>query len=322
MLKLVVGFIAYLSFASGNKISNCRFAKDYKCSDFFDADKVDSYLSNVMKAESRFAQFGVSIDPLTGYTYDGHPLTYADGSLYGTPHLFSAPSKESIHVAVLALAVSGNKHALEFTGGMEGAISMLELKMKGYLAFNSSYPAFGCFTPWVGFNLTRGTFDPIDSWSNPYKVPGLDNGEWFWALYGVAVALQHTGAYPQLTNQYWDFVQCQKDNAKNIFYRGNGEVSAVVYIQNPFDASQLTNTSNYVHADGYLNDPYEGETMTLLLYLYSLSDSSDRQLLWTKKRGLFKSVDYTTGAKQTVTSQVCIYTCVICAIYYLFYLCV
>jgi hypothetical protein len=123
---------------------SCRFALEYVCDDFVSNPlNIDEYLNQVMKWEGNFAQPGVGYDSLSGYTYDGHPLNYSSGGLYGEPHLFSAPSKESIHVSILALAISGNKYALAFAGGLEKAISVLELKMKGYTDFNSAYPGFG-----------------------------------------------------------------------------------------------------------------------------------------------------------------------------------
>lgn len=248
---------------------------------------------NVAHWEGMFAKPGIGYDAKSGYTYDGHPLNYSDGSLYGEPHLFSAPSKESIHVAILALAISGNKYALEFAGGFDEAIKMLELKYRGYDAFNKEFPGYGCWTPWVGFNTTTGTFSPLESWSVPYyKVPGLDNGEWFWSLYAVTLALESLGdKFSSLASKYRSIVECQKSTAKMIYYRGNGDVSATVYILN---ASASPSPSNYKHCDGYLNDPYEGETMTQLLYLYAIwtDDEAGRELLWIKKRALFERVDY------------------------------
>lgn len=118
----------------------------------------------------------------------------------------------------------------------------------------------------MGFN-TNGTFTPLESWSTPYyKVPGLDNGEWFWALYAVANALEtaphQSPRVSALATRYRAYVNCQKANAKTIFYRGNGDTSAVVNIMNAFQAPTL---DNYKEESGYLNDPYEGETMTQLM---------------------------------------------------------
>lgn len=230
-----------------------------------------------------------------GYTYDGHPLNYADGALFGEPHLFSAPSKESIHLGLLALAVAGNIHALTFVGGKDAALALLELKMKGYMQFNTSFPGLGCFHPWI-MNSNDGTFSPVSpGWTEPYyKLPGLDNGEIFWSLYAVAAALEAT-PHKALASQYRSFVNCQKENAKTIFYRGEGKVSATVYILDPFSAPHV---NNYKHADGYLNDPFEGETMTQLLYLFSdWKSPEERDLLWLDKRGLFSAINFTIPAE-------------------------
>lgn len=279
--------------SSFEKIPSCRFAKNFKCSDFKDPKKADEYLSSVMYWEGQFAQAGVAYDPASGYTYDGHPLNYTTGELYGEPHLFSAPSKESIHVGILALALDGNPHALEFVGGFDRTIELLTLKINGYLKFNENFPGYGCWTPWVSFDQEKGIFVPIDSWTKPYyKVPGLDNGEWFWAIYAVSSLLnsKYKTRYPDLAAQYESFLTCQKNSAKMIYYRGEGNVSATVYILDPFAAPT---PSNYVHCDGLLNDPYEGETMTQILYLFSQWDSEEeRDLLWQTKRGLFQKVDY------------------------------
>jgi hypothetical protein len=241
------------------KIPSCRFAKNFQCEDFKNPSKVEEYLSSVMYWEGQFAQPGVSYDPASGYTYDGHPIEYGTGELWGEPHLFSAPSKESIHVGILALALDGNEHALQFTGGFDNTIALLDKKIRGYMQFNESYPGFGCWTPWVSFNSEKGTFQPIDSWTQPYyKVPGLDNGEWFWSLYAVSYLLntKYLGKYSELAAKYKSFVTCQKDSAKMIYYRGEGNVSAVVYILDPFTAPT---PSNYIQAEGLLNDPYEGK---------------------------------------------------------------
>jgi hypothetical protein len=44
-----------------------------------------------------------------GLTYDGHTINYQSGELMPPIHNFSAPSKESVHVALLALSLLGNE---------------------------------------------------------------------------------------------------------------------------------------------------------------------------------------------------------------------
>jgi hypothetical protein len=273
---------------------SCRFAKDFTCADFQSPAKVQKYLSSVMTWENKFAQPGIGYDVASGYTYDGHPLNYKTGELYDTPHLFSAPSKESIHMAILALALNDDPLALQFAGGRDNLIDVLALKIKGYKQFNESFPGFGCFTPWVQFNLTAGTFEPLPDWL--HKVPGLDNGEWFWGLFAVANILSEQSKFDvrltTLSRDYQAFVSCQITNAKTIFYQGNGNVADVVSIVDP---KKIPTSDNYFvpATNGKLDDPYEGETMTQLLYLFSSWDSgAERQLLWENKRAKLQKVDY------------------------------
>lgn len=70
-------------------------------------------------------------------------------------------------------------------------MKLLEKKITGYENFNRAYPGFGCFTPWVSFNSETGGIEP--AWDWPNRVPGLDNGEWFWALFATSVALDKAG---------------------------------------------------------------------------------------------------------------------------------
>ena len=292
MSKLFSSAILVAASAAVVAAGGCRFAKDFTCESFQSKSKIDEYLTNVVKWEGQFAQPNIGYDPASGYTYDGHPLNYTTGELFGDVHGFSAPSKESIHLGILSLAAEGNKYAQIFAGGFDKAIETLELKIKGYNKFNETYPGYGCFTPWVSFNAAEGSIEPIESWTVPYhKVPGLDNGEWFWAIYSTVFALRKLGPkYSKLAGQYEAYMNCQKKHAKTIFYRGDGDVSATVYILDP-KISPIA--SNYIQADGYLNDPYEGETLTQLMYLFSdWANEADREVLWTKKQGLFAKVDY------------------------------
>lgn len=73
--------------------SSCRFAQQFTCADFADRASREAYLDRVAEWEGRFAVPGVGYDAGSGYTYDGHPIEYGTGQLYGEPHMFSAPSK-------------------------------------------------------------------------------------------------------------------------------------------------------------------------------------------------------------------------------------
>ena len=125
----------------------CRFAPLFSCDSLTNDDEVASvYEKLVMLFEGQFIRPGIGYDAATGYTYDGHPLDYATGELWGEPHLFSAPSKECIHLAILALAVRGDPNALLLVGGRDQALTVLDLKLKSYYRFNATYPGYGWYS--------------------------------------------------------------------------------------------------------------------------------------------------------------------------------
>ena len=62
---------------------------------------------------------------------------------------------------------------------------MLVKKIESYEQFNSKYPGFGGFLPWL--SVVDGVVSPTGGWTN--RVPSLDNGELFWAMYGLVEVL-------------------------------------------------------------------------------------------------------------------------------------
>lgn len=268
-----------------------RYALNYTCADLQTVSGRASFLHAMATAESSFHSPGVGYDQRTSFTYDGHPLNYSTGGLYGLPHTFSAPSKESLHVSLLALAVAGNELARVFVGGQGAALALLAGKMATYEAWSQDYPGFGCHFPWVAFNGSR--LIPADGWNNPPRVPGLDNGELVWAVLAASQALEQAG-YTALAGRYQDYFRCMARSAKAIFYLGNGTVAAVVSIANT--SAPVSTPGNYYSPVGTLNDPYEGEALTVLLDLFGPWDgpqgAQERELLWEVKRPQLQRVDY------------------------------
>ena len=85
----------------------CRFAKAFEDVDWYDPQTRSDFLANVMHVERRFlAKPAMSFDADTGMTYDGIGLDYETGEAQqGTLRTFSAPSKEALHLSLLALAL-------------------------------------------------------------------------------------------------------------------------------------------------------------------------------------------------------------------------
>ena len=150
------------------------YPRQYSCQQLLQSEEaLEQFLAAAAFQEGYFGEYGVGIDEETGYTYDGHPLNYDTGELESEPHLFSAPSKEGFHVAILAQALSGNSIALKFVhSNLSFVLQVLERKIRAYKAFNSTYPGYGGFMPWV--SVGSGALAPLSSWEN--RVPSLDNG--------------------------------------------------------------------------------------------------------------------------------------------------
>jgi len=139
-----------------------------------------------LRRERRFYQPGVSYDAETGLTFDGHPIDRATGELAGAPRNWSAASKESLHIILLAKAISGDPVARGLVTpdpadpkkAVDRALDVLSRKIATYRRFDERNPGFGGFLPW--FKVAGGELAPMDGWSD--RVPGLDNGQLAWSL--------------------------------------------------------------------------------------------------------------------------------------------
>ena len=180
---MTVSILILLEFLTGTMTQRsgdgCRFAYKYTREELITSpDARDSFLLDIALAEGKFQSNGVGYDVTTGHTYDGHMLDYNSGELLeGGLHTFSAPSKESIHVAILALALEGNDLAQKFVLSSSQAIkisltedarnfsiNLLSKKLDSYEEFNATFPGFGGFLPWV--KIVGDHLEPADGWSN------------------------------------------------------------------------------------------------------------------------------------------------------------
>jgi len=289
--------------ASAAAATRCRFALDYTCAIFLNnATATSSFLLAYAAAQSAFAAPGVGFDGPSGLTFDGHPLDYATGALLGGPHPFSAASKESTHVALLALSLRGNAVASAAVGGPAAAAAVAAAKLASYAAFNASRPGYGCHLPWF---LTP-SMAPAADWASPPRVPALDNGELAWAVFALADALGDAAArdpaLAPLAAGWAAWFSCMAASAKAVFWEGGGRVAAVASIRNvslPPSANAYNRSGG-----GALADPYEGELFTVLLDLFAPLSAGERAQLWAAKRARLQPVAYASaGAGGNVTAQ-------------------
>jgi len=271
----------------------CHFAVNYDSNGIYNSNDVrDRFLRDVFYWEANFHTPGVGYDGPTGLTFDGHGIDYVTGLLADPQHYWSAPSKESIHLMLLAQAIEGNPYAQIFVSpenasqAVEVAMQLLTNKMNSYEAWNAKYPGFGGYIPWIYIQPSGVT--PANGWSN--SVPSLDNGEWIWGLYAVINVL--TGY--DLAARYQNYFDMLAANAYMMFYNGNGQIRAEAKILNvtaqPSPGNYQNNSPGY-----YLDDPYEGEMFAFFLDLFGKwPDPNEREKVWVYKRAKLQAVNYTT----------------------------
>lgn len=96
-------------------------------------------------------------------------------------HSFTTASVESLQIAILAKVLDNHPYG-QYIYKKEEALSLLTTKMNAYESFNTNYPGFGGFLPELYFNPNPS---PAGN-----SVSSLENGELFWAIYGLVQVLE------------------------------------------------------------------------------------------------------------------------------------
>ena len=277
----------------------------------------------------------VGLHNLTAVSLDGHRLAVDTGLPVGDPHPFTAASKESLHVALLAIALSATPAAplaslflspSSPSSASSLALAHLRVKVNSYDLFNCRYPGFGGFLPWVHVNDSG--LAPQDGWER--TVPGLDNGQLIWAALALTRQLEtkwgeelHTPLmspqcawspdWPLLSSpnttlaQRWRLLITRwRSNLMTIFYDGKGRFRDVAHLRNATDPRIIPSQySSDPECDDacYLDDPYEGELFTVFAYLYCDWGGDDRQQLWLRKRAKLQPATLKLSNGTAVTVQ-------------------
>jgi len=283
----------------------CRFAPQFDTTTLLsDPSARDRYLRYVMHYEGMFGDVGMS--KITGLTYDGTGIDYKTGAPASPLHYWTAASKESIQLMLLARALYGDSYAQIFFSEGEvltpaqvdsKVLTILETKMTTFERWNSAFPGFGGFLPWVDNNASGVV--PMPAWTN--SVPALDNGEMIWALYSceVSASLRTDSRALTLAHRLRQYLRLLATTAPVVFYAGNGHIRAVTTIKDPFSAPVASNYG--MDCDGqpssncYLDDPYEGELFAVFMDLYShWPNATARDDVWIAKRAKLQRVEYST----------------------------
>jgi len=251
-------------------------------------------MRRLARRESRFYQPGVGLDGRTGMTFDGVNIDFRTGKPLETRN-WSAPSKESLHVAMLVKAVAGDRTARTLMSpnprrprqGAAQALAILERKIATYERFNRDYPGFGGFLPW--YRVAGGRIEPQgkgpDGWQT--RVPGLDNGQLAWSLYYAANTLEALG-HADLARRYRSHLGLMQRNVVRIFYDPKAK-------QMRAEASLLRGNRRAPHSNAYalnpknpyyLDDPYEGLMLCHFADLFGnwSANREGRQAIWSTPR--------------------------------------
>ena len=262
--------------------SSCRFASS--AHDWsrltYDTETQDAYIAAALEWDGRFAAMGRGTTA-SGLTCDHVNVVEADGSV-GQRGMYTAASKESLHIGMLALVVAGRPLAWRWLAGamaeeaglpdatateaeaVTEAVARLERIVTAYEAANEQCVGCGGFIPWI--SVSDGGFAPIQDRAS---IPALDNGQLAWSMVAAAEAL---AAHPEgagLAVRYELRVADMARSAPILFLNPNGRVAS---------SSKVLNVSEPVSADnckvgsGRLADPWEGELMIFFIHL--LGDNS------------------------------------------------
>ncbi|KAF8960660.1 putative GPI anchored protein [Flammula alnicola] len=280
--------------ASSLSPPSCRFASQYTTASII--RDPDAFEQDVIYWEGMFHKNNVSYNVLNGMTFDGTLIDPVTG-LHDVDglHTFSAASKESLHMMLLAHVIQGTP----------GAVRDFQQKWATYSTFNQTYPGFGGFLPWFAHS---GATPLAPTWDWVNRVPALDNGENMWAIYAVIEALQSTGRddYNSLASNWEGYLNYLKTTALPVFYRGSGRICAVTDIAN--QSLPVTHASQSYVCEGssgnnFLDDPYEGEVFMYFLYLFGGLNNTEKEALLAFKRPQLVSIDWNQPGYESITVQ-------------------
>ncbi|CAE7211853.1 unnamed protein product [Symbiodinium necroappetens] len=303
----------------------CRFAKEFEGVDWHSPQTRADFMANVMYMERRFLGRAAKLafDPDTGMTYDGVGLNNNTGDVqHGSLRTFSAPSKEALHLSLLALALQPIEEVpkqlatvLPLLYSTEEALDILDKKAKTMEDFDAEFPGFGGFLPWfcsrginkAGHCKTRedpgARMTPLSGWER--TLPGLDNGQLAFGTAAVVHVLERrakqegaSSRFAKIARRWNARLERMKASVVNLFYNGAGLVRMVSELDN-ITVDIAKNASNAHNENGlYLWDAFEGEMIVLFMDIfgnwtkYANSGEEDKKLMWKIKAEHVEPVVY------------------------------
>lgn len=281
----------------------CRFAVSSEWDDLVtNPETQDNYVAAVLRWDGRFASPGAAVSS-NGITRDNIKLN-DDGSQASVAG-YSAPSKENLHISMLATILDETPlawnfvidYALQNSGlsveeqnalpenalkemAVEEALRRLGTIIGEYEAYREDCPGCGGFINWVWVDDDGFLYQPGEKVKG---VPALDNGQNAWAMIAAHQVLEEKG-HTELAARYQAQIDVMKASAAKMFFNGKRCSSSA----NVKDKKK--GPGEHLVQKGMLRDPFEGELMIMFMDLVADDiDDTGRFKLWKKvKTGVQK----------------------------------
>jgi len=237
----------------------------------------EEYIKFMLTWDGKFATVGQGISQ-TALTCDHVDL--AENGAPKTTFCYTAASKESLHIEMLALVVSGRRLAWHWIASAANednartiAIQRLQQIIGSYERLNQAFPGLGGFIPWIsvennGFKLDSET---------AVMLPALDNGQLAWAMVAAAHALKVAGQ-GALAARYDAHINLMTSSAPVLFLN---PASGRVWMEVTVTHARAPLSSANRAGKGQLGDPYEGELMLMFLDMFcAWPDPSRKSKMW------------------------------------------
>jgi hypothetical protein len=289
-----------------------NFAQNYDLNDLQkNPSTQQKFMKDVMFWEGKFATDNIGINYKTAMTYDGTWLHYETGLPFML-HDFSAASKESVHLGLLALALNESNELARifFNSSLPSSwtsdltsfiIDQLTKKITTYENFDRKYPGFGGYLPW--YHVNDSGISLLSNWDN--SVPSLDNGEMIWSIAAAVQALKDTGN-TALSNRYQKYLTHLAETGLKIFL--NQATPGISCVSGIPDIKKYPWENDYNTSTGcFLDDPYEGELFMFFVELFSdwkhYGGNQTIENIWKQKQKRAKSVQFTTDTGDKINVE-------------------
>jgi len=268
-------------------ISNCRFVPNHNWADELLHNTVaqDAYVAAVLKWDGKFAVPGVGITE-SGLTKDH--INLDDSGNMASSGWYTAPSKESLHMSMLALVLDQTPLAYHWLSDTQHsaeveALRRLALIIGAYEDWRLQCPACGGFIPWIP--VTDSGFGSVQK----FKLPALDNGQLAWAMIAIVEALQTARErHPEadtLIERFQTHIDIMKESVVTIFmHEERGRVFSMSKAKNPHGPMMKGNYKQ----KGHLADPFEGELMLMFIDLVTDGSTAPKA---NQRRGMWRKAN-------------------------------